>query len=246
MQPAVQTSFMPVISSVPVASPCTSCPQPVTAAYAPMTTVLRPVEVTPVVQTVVAAPASSACCVEAPCGGCPTCAAGVVSQASYSEASVASDCPSCAATSSPVQYYGESTTPSVSAPAGPATPQPALPANVPTPAESTYPGASSAQKPAESSVVDPKPEADDAAGPEAEPEADPAADASTSYEFQAPPLIAPQNDRTANRPTVDVHNAVYSQPARQGRVSTTAAKVATAKPAAPATDANGWYSVSER
>lgn len=247
MQPAVQTSFLPVISSMPVASPCISCPQQVTAAFAPVTTVLRPVEVTPVVQTVVAAPACSACSMESPCGGCSACSAGVVSQASFSEAApVASDCPSCAASSSPVEYYGESTTASGAGAASPATPRPSLEGNVPTPADATYPGASSAQKPAESSGVDPKPEADDAEGPEADPEADPATDASTSFEFKAPPLIAPQNDRTANRPTVDVHNAVYSQPARQGRVSTTAAKVSTAKPAAPATDANGWYSVSER
>jgi hypothetical protein len=247
LQPAVQTTFMPVIST-PVASACSSCPQPVTAAFAPTTTVLRPVEVAPVVQTVVAAPACSACSVEAPCGGCSACSAGTVSQASFTAAApVAADCPSCAATSSPVQYYGGSTSsPSASSgAAGPETPQPQLEGNVPTPAEPSYPGASSAQKP-ESSVVDPKPEADDAAGPEAEPKADPSTDASTSYDFQAPPLVAPQNDRTANRPTVDVHNAVYRQPVHHGRVSTTAAKVSTASQSTPATDANGWYSVSER
>jgi hypothetical protein len=95
----------------------------------------------------------------------------------------------------------------------------------------------------ESSVVDPKPEADDATGPEADPAA---ADTNTFYDFQAPPLLGPQNDRTANRPTVDVHNAVYSQPVRQARASTTAAKMATQSSARPATDANGWYSVPER
>ena len=239
-QAVVQTSYAPSVAVS--AAPCTSCAQ-TTVGYAP-TTVYRPVEVAPVAQTIIAAPACAACSVEAPCGGCSTCTP-AVSQVSYVESAPAADCPSCAATPSE-PYYGSAPAAS-STTSGPLTPRPELGAEIPTPAAPNYgaPAASSAQKP-ESSVVDPKPEADDAAGPEAEPEADPAADASTSYEFQAPPLIAPQNDRTANRPTVDVHNAVYSQPARQGRVSTTAAKVSAASQAAPATDANGWYSVSER
>jgi hypothetical protein len=83
----------------------------------------------------------------------------------------------------------------------------------------------------------PGPGEDDATGPEADPAA---TDSSTLYEFQAPPLLGPQNDRTAHRPTVDIHNAVYRQPARQAvRVSTTVAK-------APLDDANGWESVKDR
>ena len=243
-QAVVQTSYLPAVS----ASPCTSCATQTTVAYAP-STVYRPVEVAPIVQTVVAAPACSACSVEAPCGGCSSCAAGV-SQAGYVEsAPVASDCPSCAA-SSGAPYYGASAAVPSGTISGPETPQPELSPEVAAPAGQEYGAqrpetsgtANGAQKP-ESSVVDPKPEADDAAGPEAE--AGPEADSGASYEFQAPPLIAPQNDRTANRPTVDVHNAVYSQPARQGRISTTAAKVA-APQAAPTVDANGWYSVAER
>lgn len=234
-QPVVQTSYMPAVS----ASPCTGCAQSTTVSYAP-STVYRPVEVTPIVTSVVAAPACSACSVEAPCGGCSSCSAGV-SQASYVESSpVASDCPSCAA-SAGEPYYRSSVPGQSGVPTGPATPQPALTPDVAEPTGRVF----GAQRPdttgttndvrnPEDSVVDPKPEADDAAvGPEVE---IPEPDASTSYEFQAPPLIAPQNDRTANRPTVDVHHAVYSSPVRHERVSTTAAKV----------DATGWYSVSDR
>jgi hypothetical protein len=70
--------------------------------------------------------------------------------------------------------------------------------------------------------------------------------------------LGPQNDRTANRPTVDIHDAVYRQPARKATVGTTtvakpltpastaAPQTAAPQTAAPQTDANGWYSVSER
>jgi hypothetical protein len=187
------------------------------------------VEVAPVVQTVVAAPAC-----EVPCSACST----GVSQAAYVEgASVAApaDCPGCAASAGTPQYYSDSTTqPPAAPPAGPATPQPALKPEVAAPQNGTYGneagGTGSNQE--QSVVPGPEPEENEAAGPEAE--ADPAA-------FQAPPLLGPQNDRTANRPTVDVHNAVYRQPARAAaRVSTTAAK------ATPTVDANGWYSVKDR
>jgi hypothetical protein len=60
-----------------------------------------------------------------------------------------------------------------------------------------------------------------------------------SASFDAPQLLGPVNDKTAHRPTVDVHNAVYRQPARSTNVSTTVA-------AKPAMDANGWYGVANR
>ena len=107
------------------------------------------------------------------------------SQASFSEAApVASDCPSCAASSSPVEYYGEGTT-SVGRQRRESGNAAAEPGRQCADARRTLVSRSEQrQKPAESSVVDPKPEADDATGPEADPEADPATDASTSYEFK--------------------------------------------------------------
>jgi hypothetical protein len=237
--PVVQTSYY-AAPAVSAAAPCTSCAQTTTVAYAP-STVYRPVEVAPVVQTVVAAPAC-----EVPCSPCAT----GVSQAAYVEgAAVAApaDCPGCAASAGTPEYYSGSSQPPAAPPAGqPETPPPSLKPPVPTPSDSTYgsgtngTGTNGSSAAEEKSVV-PSPGEDHATGPEAEPPLDPAADASTSLDLQAPPLLGPQNDRTANRPTVDVHNAVYRQPVRAAaRVSTTAAK------ATPQVDANGWYSVKDR
>jgi len=229
----VQTSY-----AAPVASGgCSTCAQPTTVSYAP-STVYRPVEVAPVI----AAPACSACAVEAPCSAC---SAGV-SQVSYVEgaAPATSSCANCAAESgTPVYNYG-TPAPPASSQAGPPTPQPELNGAVPTPADPTYgtqrptgtegaAGSDAAEK-----AVSPGPAEDDAMGPEADPAA--STDSKTSYDLEAPPLLGPQNDRTANRPTVDIHNAVYRQPVRQAtRVSTAAAK-------ATLTDANGWESVRDR
>ena len=247
-QAVVQTSYSPVVA----AAPCTGCAQSTTVSYAP-STVYRPVEVAPVVQTVIAAPACSMCSVEAPCGACSTCAP-TASQASYVE-STPSNCPTCApATPAQPEYYGGATSTAEGgmSSTSPGLPQPRLTPEVAAPTGQEY----GAQRPAdasgttsgtspENSVVAPGPAAEeDATGPEAETGAE--TDSSTFYDFQAPPLLGPQNDRTANRPTVDVHNAVYSQPVRQARVSTTVAKVATQSSVAPGTDANGWYSVPDR
>lgn len=71
-----------------------------------------------------------------------------------------------------------------------------------------------------------------------------ATEPTTYWNFEAPPLIGPQNnDRTAHRPTVDVHHAVYRQSAGGANVSATSASAAAAK---PISDGSGWYSVSER
>jgi hypothetical protein len=223
----------PVVQTVPaVSSGCSTCAQTTTVSYAP-STVYRPVELTPVVST----PACSTCSVAAPCGACSACST-TVSQASYVEGAAPADCPGCAVAAGTPQYYPEATSQPPTAPAqgSPATPQPALKPEVAAPPASTYgEPTNGANSPSQEKSVMPGP-ADPAEEDAAGPEADPAADSSTY--FEAPPLLGPQNDRTANRPTVDVHNAVYSRPARQAaRVSTTAAKVA------PAVDANGWYAV---
>jgi hypothetical protein len=228
--PVVQTSYYaaPAVVSAPA---CSNCPQTTTVSYAP-STVYRPVELAPVVQTVVAAPAC-----EVPCSACST----GVSQAGYVEGAPA-DCPGCAATAGAPQYYEGSATPAPTPAGQPETPPPSLKPPVEAPANRTYGNEAEAAPSNQEKSVVPSPGTDDPEGPEADPEADPAAtgneDQSTSLDLQAPSLLKPQNDPMANRPTVDVHNAVYRQPARTAtRVSTTAAKPA------PPVDANGWYSV---
>lgn len=105
--------------------------------------------------------------------------------------------------------------PDVASPNNPAAP--ALDTNelVPEAANSPYdanrPEEPAEQPPAETGAT-PGPVAD-------EPEADPAA-------FQAPQLLHPNNDLRANRPTVDVHHAVFRQAAPAKAVSTAARPVA--------------------
>lgn len=241
---------------------------PFVTGYAPMqrtvvgfaptaTTVFSPA----VIEPVVSASGCSTCASPSPCSACA--GTTVVEQAAFTSpvttVAPASGCSSCAdaTTSVPTYSYPAGSTPSTISPpssaplnsAGPATPQPTL-ADEPAPAGGTYgtqrvetPGTGTTGGAApgateEKSAIEPKPMSDD----------EPAADGDTST-FSAPPLLGPQNDRTANRPTVDIHDAVYRQPARKASVgTTTVAKPLThvSSPAAPATDANGWYSVSER
>ncbi len=79
----------------------------------------------------------------------------------------------------------------------------------------------------------------------AAPDPGPAADDASTY-FPAPQLLGPTNDRTANRPTVDVWNAVYHQPAKAASVSTTVAKPAAIVRTRSQIDAEGWQSVPVR
>jgi hypothetical protein len=270
--PVVQTVGFAPMASVQTVNFAPSTPY--VTGYAPMqrtyvsyapsaTTVYSPA----IIEPVVSASACSTCstCVDA--SPCSACAGGtaVVEQAAYSSpvttVAPATGCSSCAEASSSVPTYSyPAGTSSVVPPAststntGPATPQPSL-ADEPPPTAGSQeygaqrpesPGAGTTGGPAdnangaakeeESSVVAPKPMGDE----------DPAAgDTST---FQAPPLLGPQNDRTANRPTVDIHDAVYRQPARKANVGTTtvAKPVTPVSAAASQTDAHGWYSVSER
>jgi hypothetical protein len=223
--------------------------------YAPTTTtVFSPA----VIEPVVSASACSACTACEPAAPCSACAgAATVEQASYlspvTTVAPATGCSSCAEAASSVPQYSypaspaTSTVPPTTSSANPPTPQPSL-AEEPTPAAGSQQygaqrpetnGAESAapESEQEKSVVEPKPMADEATG-----------DTST---FQAPALLNPTNDRTANRPTnrptVDIHDAVYRQPVRKSNVgATTVAKPVTpVSTAAPATDAHGWYAVGE-
>jgi hypothetical protein len=262
-QPVVQTSYLPAATSA--CCPQTSPTAVITTSYAP-STVYRPVEVQPVVDTVVASPCS--CPAEAPCSNCPTCPTGV-SQAVYSEGAPAgSACVGCAESGGTPSYtfgtesavQGSTTQGSTGQGTSSGLEQPTLAPNEPAPGSANYGGTSSGTTGAAGTTsgtqeatgagAAPSPLPDDGDGAASEPgtgaESKPS-DASTFYEFpEAPPLMGPQNDRTAHRPTVDVHNAVYRRPVRNANVSTTVAKPATTSSQASAGNGGGWYSISER
>lgn len=241
----VQTSYY-----APAAPSCVSCATPaVTTNYAP-TVVYRPITASPVVQTAFVEAVPS-CCPADPCGACAACAT-TVSTASYVDSAVVTTpaCPSCApATSSEPTF----TTPSSGASSGSAstqTPPPSLPADYQAPATPHY--GSGSQTPASGGAAQPPntatpaPQPDDGAvngstTPGSSNPASPgtgASDPTTYWNLEAPPLIGPRNgDRTANRPTVEIHDAVFRQPARTSQASTAAQ---------PAGAASAWYSVSER
>lgn len=226
------------------------------------TTVFSPAVIEPVVSSGCAT--CSACESASPCSACAG-ASTVVEQATFTSpvttVAPSGGCSSCAEGSGVPTYYSQpaaapatvppSTTPST----GPATPQPEL---APTPAPAAGSSVYGTQRPETPAATS---DANAAKGPEAPEEKStlapsPGSDlgeepatpaASEPSALQAPPLLGPQNDRTANRPTVDIHDAVYRQPARKATVgTTTVAKPLTPASTAPQTDANGWYSVSER
>ena len=187
-----------------------------TAAYRPYVTSYAPLATTTyysVARQVVMSPVASACgaCGCEPCGcaqpACSSCDSGV-SQAIYAEP--ASGCSSCAGASA-LPSYSEAPT------VGPATPQPQLAPSEGTPSSSQY---ETNKLQIDEKPIDPAPA--------------PAAEGDSSTYFEAPKLFSPQ-DRTANRPSVDVHDAVYRQPATYQGVS---------QASAVEVDANGWYAVS--
>lgn len=268
--PSVQTvNFAPMAQTVNFAP---SAPyvtgyapmQRTVVSYAPMaTTVFSPAVIEPVMS------GCSTCATASPCSSCAG-ATTVVEQASFSSpvstVAPSGGCSSCAESSSGATYYQQSpatnyqqaapqgsypAVPQVAAPptsGNPPIPQPALPANEPTPAGQNY-GAQrpttespAAASPSEKSVIDPQP-APDADGTETGVDG-----SNTSFELKAPQLLDPQNDRTANRPTVDIHNAVYRQPARKANVNTTTnvAKPVTPVSTASQAAASGWTTISER
>ena len=258
--PVATTAYMPVTSScstcvqpaattfvaayAPAVSSCSSCAQtsytPVVASYAP-TTVYRPAVLTPVV-TESACSACSACTTVAPCSSCAS-AAPIIEQTSYVEPNTGcSSCASVAAapTTTVTEMPAAPSQGSIVTTPGAAVPDVASPNNPPAPelktdeltpeaAGSTYdanrPEDATKESPAEEGAT-PGPVAD-------EPEADPAA-------FEAPRLLNPNNDLRANRPTVDVHHAVYRQASVAKPVST-AARPVVAKTQAEM-DAAAWHS----
>lgn len=214
--------------------------RPYVTAYVPLvrTTVARPVFQTsfsPVIgspystyatttlyrpATVTLRPIATSCCAD---GGY----ASGVGQAVYAQP--ASGDSSCASTSSGPIYSGSSS-------AGPATPQPQLAPSQPTPAESTF-RANRPATPTESSKVETgNGSGNDRVYPSPKPEAE-ASDSSTSLE---PPQLYNPDDRTTNRPSVEVWTAVYHKPVISTAISNRLPKQRTQAEI----DADGWQPIS--
>jgi hypothetical protein len=263
--PAYTAAYAPAYTAAYAPTTYTAAYRPYITAYAPLqaevvttsyapSTVYRPVEMAPVVETSVA-PACSACSANSGCSACSSCSSGV-SQAMYEGAPAGSSCPACAASTSGATYYGDNGAPAQGGiTSEPATPTPTVSESEAIPGSSSYPPEAPASQsnqnngaaPAngvdapEKNPVDPKALPDEDASKPA------GADSSTSLDFGAPPLIGPRNgDRTAHRPTVEIHDAVYRQPVRQSPVSTTSAKKVTPVSTGATVKANGWYSVESR
>jgi hypothetical protein len=220
--PSYTASYTPYVTAYaplqqPVAVQSSYLPA-TTVAYAP-TTLYRPALLTPTVtmQPVVAEPACSACAVEAPCAA----GAAYVDQASY--ALPASGCSACEVESAAPMYsdpYGG--IPVEGGVSGePPTPTPALKPATPEPGESGYLGNGNG------TALDPHPE-DEVNG------------TNTSFDLEAPPLIGPLNDRTANRPTVDVRTAIYRRPAPASSIGASTLRSAAKQPTQAEIDAEGW------
>lgn len=184
------------------ATPYTAGYTPYYSAYAPLqpATVYRPAVLTPVVASY--APACDTCTTcnyAAP--ACDSCA----TTASYAAAPACSSCSAStyvqpagyAAPASGCACQGTAVSPSAvpaaTSSGDPYTPVPALNSDVGTPVGSNY-------LPSE---------------PTPEPEA-----GAFNEGLQAPQLMAPVNDHTASRPSVDVHTAVYRRPIPATGVST--------------------------
>ncbi len=221
--PTYTTSYAPYTAGY---APYTAAYQPYVTSYAPLgrRMVARPILQTSyyvpavagnhcstctqtVARQVVLHPVVASCC-HAGCTGCSACSTGV-SQASYTQPA----CSNCAGGAAAPSY----TAPQGAATVGPNTGQPALGPNEQVPTQSNYPSL----KPTPAPVPE-------SSAPEAAP-----ADSNTLLE--APRLLDPR-DRTASRPSVDVWNAVYSQPVTRQAVSQTSYKPTN-------TDADGWSSV---
>ncbi len=190
-------------------------PTSYTAAYRPYVTSYAPLArtayyypaATTVARQVVMRPMVSACnaCGTA-CVSCSSCSSCDGGVSQAVYGAPVSGCSTCAVGTSVPTYSGGSTV-------GPPTPQPQLAPNEGTPESSLY---ESQRLESNGPTLDPSPESDP----------------STYYE--APKLFNPR-DRTANRPSVEVHNAVYSQQVTHHAASHVPASEV---------DANGWYAVS--
>jgi hypothetical protein len=162
-------------------------PTSYTAAYRPYVTAYAPLSYT-VARPVVMSPIGSACgtCGSDPCGCSPCGGCG--------------SCSSCSSGVGQAIYSGSSTGCATCATgtgaatysdSAPATPQPRLKPDEVVPGDSLY----NTQRPESTDGAD-----------------DPSPDVESSTFLEPPQLINP-NDRSANRPTVEVHNAVYRQTA---------------------------------
>jgi hypothetical protein len=195
-------------------------PTSYTAAYRPYVTAYAPLSTTSyytAARQVVMSPVVSACstCGSEPCG-CSPCSGALPA---------CGGCGSCSSCTSGVgqAVYGGSNSGCASCASGsgtpiysdsaPPIPQPALRPDEVIPDNSHY---ESQRQESTDSKNDPSPEAD----------------SSTFYE--APKLFNP-NDRSANRPTVDVHNAVYRQPVANHAISHAPAREV---------DEHGWSAIS--
>ncbi|HMO86227.1 MAG TPA: hypothetical protein PKC18_15040, partial [Lacipirellulaceae bacterium] len=186
---------------------------PHVSAFAPLqTTTFRPAVLTPVV----AAPACTTCAfTPAPCDpcatavACPTAACDACS-AAVAPSSVIQPASFAAPSSGCASCNGATQFPS-STSGDPVTPQPTIPMDVGSPLGSGYPGS-----------LDPIP----------------AVDSGAASGLQAPPLAAPVAGRTASRPSVDIHPAVYRRPATTVTASTSASAAAPQR----AVDAASWDS----
>lgn len=197
----------------------TAAYRPYVTAYAPLArpasyTVARPVVMSPVVSTCGTCgcnPCScNPCgCAQPACGGCGTCSSCSSCSSGVSQAvygAPSTGCSSCAAGSGVPIYSGASTGSSQ-------IPQPQLAPNETIPDSSRY---ESQRQESIDTTTDPEPVTD-----------------SSTY-FEAPKLFNPR-DRSASRPTVDVHNAVYRQPVTNHAASHVPAKEV---------DEHGWSAVS--
>lgn len=246
--PTYTAAYAPTytVAYAPTAYTAAYAPAPYVTAYAPLqrpvvqtsyyapTTVYSPAVLSPVVETPIMTAAPVSACGTPDCSACAGTTT-VVEQASYAQPA-APPCSSCAGAATVIDYGSVAPAAAGIPSVGPDTGVPQLP-TTPEPPARTY----GTDRPVgENGADDSKtPVAPGPAADEIEPQADPNAS------FDAPRLLDPNGvqagDRTANRPTVDVHNAVYRQPARTAAVNTT-----TARPIAKTQaeiDMEGWVSV---
>lgn len=185
-------------------------PTSYTAAYRPFVTSFAPLARTtfynPAVTTVARQVVMSPVVSACNACGCDPCARPVCGVSQAVYGAPVSGCFTCAAGTSIPTFSGGPTV-------GPTTPQPQLAPDEGIPDSSPW---ESQRQESNGTTIDPLPESD-----------------SSTY-FEAPKLFNPR-DRTANRPSVDVHNAVY----RQQVTNHAASHVPASK-----VDTNGWYAVS--
>jgi len=195
----------------------TAAYRPYVTAYAPLAstsyTVARPVALSPVVSscgTCGCDPCScSPCgCAQPACGGCGSCSSCSSGVSQAVYGAPSTGCSSCAGGSGTPIYSDSSSS-------APPTPQPALDPSERIPASSNYPS-----------------ESENSSGTSDDPS--PVTDSNTYLE---PPKLFSPRDRSANRPTVEVRNAVYRQPVTNHATSYAPARELEV-------DEHGWSAVS--